>query len=293
MNDFGFRGVSSLESAGIGGCAHLVVFDGTDTLEGIRYADYYYGGDGVTAASAVATEHSTTTVYTRKLELEAYRTFIKRFQKGILSVVSDSYNVYDACKMFGTILYDDIMARDGKFVVRPDSGNPVTVSVEVLDILWEYFGGTVNEKGYKVLNPKIGVIYGDGINSNTLDKILENVVANKYCTDNIVFGMGGGMLQQLDRDTFKFAFKCSAAEVNGRWIDVYKDPITDQGKGSKRGRLMLIRNLGKIITTCQMPSNENNILVPTFRNGELIVEYSFADVKRNLENSEYTQKLVA
>lgn len=290
MNDFGFRGVSSLESAGIGGCAHLVVFDGTDTLEGIRYADYYYGGDGVTAASAVATEHSTTTVYTRKLELDAYRTFIERFPKGILSVVSDSYNIYDACKMFGTTLKEEILARDGKFVVRPDSGNPITVSVEVLDILWNYFGGSVNAKGFKVLNPQIGVIYGDGINTNSLDKILENVVANGYCADCIVFGMGGGMLQQVDRDTFKFAFKCSAAEVNGNWVDVYKDPITDSGKGSKRGRLMLIRNLGKIITTSQMPSNDNNLLVPTFRNGELLVDYTFADVKKNLEMSEEIKK---
>ena len=281
LNDFGFRSVSSLESAGIGSSAHLVNFMGTDTLEGVRYADYYYDG-GICGHSVAATEHSTTTIYTKKGELEAYRTFIKKFPKSILSVVSDSWNIYEACKMFGTVLKEAILARDGKFVVRPDSGNPITVSVEVLDILWEYFGGTINEKGYKVLNPKIGVIYGDGINMNTIDKILENVVKNGYCVDCIVFGMGGGLLQQINRDTFKFAFKCAAGKINNFWRDVYKQPFTDSGKNSKRGRMKLIKNNGSLITVAKMEYDDDNIMQPVFKNGELLRDFTFNEVRNNV-----------
>ncbi len=278
LNDFGFRGVSSVESAGIGGSAHLVSFLGTDTLEGIRYAKTYYNAEAC-GFSVMATEHSTTTIYGRDNELSAYEAFLDACPSGLLSVVSDSYNLYQAIEWFGTKLRDKILSREGKFVVRPDSGDPVEVSLRCVQMLDAYFGSTVNSKGYKVLNPKVGVIYGDGINYYSIQLILENLERNGYAIDNIVFGMGGGLLQQVDRDTQKFAFKCSAALIGDEWVDVYKDPVTDNGKHSKRGRLNLVKNeLGEYVTTSYRVCGDDE-LHTVFENGFLTNRLKFDDIK--------------
>jgi nicotinamide phosphoribosyltransferase len=285
LNDFGFRGVSSLESAGIGGSAHLVNFLGTDTLHGIQYAQKYYNAEPGCGQSVMATEHSTTTVYGKENELEAYRAFIQACPEGILSVVSDSFDFYQALEWFGTDLKDDILARGketgfAKFVVRPDSGNPLEMSLVAIQTLEKYFGSTINSKGFRVLNPKVGVIYGDGINYDSIESILKMLESHKYAIDNIVFGMGGGLLQQVDRDTQKFAFKCSAAKRGDKWIDVFKDPVTDPGKGSKRGKLKLIKEkdglqMFRTVKESELPDQ----LVTVFENGEIKKEYTFKEIR--------------
>jgi nicotinamide phosphoribosyltransferase len=259
LHDFGARGVSSLESAGVGGSAHLVNFMGTDTMSGILHVIDTYGGD-VCGFSIPAAEHSTITSWGRENEVDAYRNMVKQFGKpgAILAVVSDSYDIYKACEMWGTELKDDVVKSGATIVIRPDSGDPVVVVPKMLRILGETFGYTTNDKGYKVLN-NVRVIWGDGINSVSLSSILRCVVdVAGWSADNIAFGMGGGLLQQCDRDTLKFAMKCSAigvrevTEFTGEldhefnsevvWRDVFKDPATDPGKASKKGRVTLFKN---------------------------------------------------
>lgn len=284
LNDFGFRGVSSFESAGIGGCAHLVNFAGTDTLEGIRHAMKYYNSD-VCGYSVAAAEHSTVTIYKKENESEAYERFIDVFPTGILSIVCDSYDTINAVdNIFGKELKDKILSRDGRLVARPDSGNPVEIVVQVLDALWKCFGGTINSKGFKVLNPCVGVIYGDGINYDSIYLILEAIISANYSVENVVFGEGGALLQQVDRDTFQFAFKCSAAKVYGAWRDVYKQPVTMSSKRSKPGRHKLIKNNGTYVTVSYVEFyNDDDKLQTVFENGELLIDHKFEDIKKRTE----------
>jgi nicotinamide phosphoribosyltransferase len=281
LNDFGARGCSSQETAGIGGAAHLVNFLGTDTLRGIVTAMKYYNQPTVCGHSVMATEHSTTTIYGKENELEAYTRFLDECPTGILSVVSDSYNIYNAIEMFGTTLKERILNRDSKFVVRPDSGDPIKMSVEVLELLWKYFGGTVNNKGFRVLNPKVGMIYGDGINLHSIEQILEAVTDHEFSTDNIVFGCGGALLQQVNRDTCKFAFKCCAAKRGNEWVEVYKDPITDPDKVSKKGKLKLVRD-GNTVKTVGINELGEDLLQTVFENGILLKDYTFEEVRNNV-----------
>jgi len=241
LHDFGARGVSSLESAGIGGAAHLVNFMGTDTVEALLFARRYYNAD-MAGFSVPAMEHSTVTSWGREGEVASYRNMVKKNGKpgGIVSAVSDSYDIYNACKLWGTELKQDIIDSGAKLVVRPDSGHPATVVLKCLQILEQYFGSTINEKGFRVLN-NVGVLQGDGVNIDSIKEILETIIAEGFSADNLVFGQGGALLQIVNRDDQKFAMKCSAAFVNGKWVDVFKDPITDPGKQSKKGRLELYK----------------------------------------------------
>jgi len=243
LHDFGARGVSSAESAALGGAAHLVNFMGTDTVSGVLAAKAYYH-EPMAGFSIPAAEHSTITSWGRENEVDAYRNMLKQFGKpgAIVAVVSDSYDIFHAIREhWGKTLKDEIIASGATVVVRPDSGDPVAVVHQCIELLDEAFGHTVNGKGFKVLN-YVRVIQGDGINPNSIRAILERITSAGYATDNVAFGMGGALLQQLNRDTQKFALKCSAARINGHWIDVYKDPITDKGKQSKRGRMTLLKH---------------------------------------------------
>ncbi len=282
LNDFGYRGVSSCESAGRGGAAHLVNFLGTDTLEGIVYAQEYYNA-GNCGHSVAATEHSTTTIFGKENEIEAYKHFIAEIPSGILSVVSDSYDIYHTVDViFGQLLAKQIMARDGKFVVRPDSGDPPTMCVRMLKTLHNRFPGPTNKMGYKNLHPKIGIIYGDGINYESIDDICRAIMAAGFSLDNVVFGMGGALLQQVNRDTHKFAFKCSFAIVGSEEREVFKQPVTDPGKDSKRGRLKLIRiegAHGSVYATVPENHPGQDIMQVVFLNGELLIDQTFRDIR--------------
>ena len=270
LHDFGFRGVSSVETAAQGGAAHLVNFQGTDNVAGIVQAQRYYGAS-MAGFSIPAAEHSTLTSWGREHEVDAYRNMLHQFPEGMVAVVSDSYDVLAACRdLWGDVLKADVLARDGTLVVRPDSGDPPTIVVQVLNILGEAFGTSVNDKGYRVLDPHVRVIQGDGIDRAMLPKILDTMRANGWSTDNIAFGSGGGLLQKLNRDTCRYAFKCSSATVHGVERDVFKQPATDRGKSSKKGRLKLILLGGHYATVHDNGAHpEPDLLNEVFLNGEL------------------------
>jgi len=293
LHDFGARGVSSAESAALGGSAHLVNFMGTDTVSGLLAARAYYH-EPMAGFSIPAAEHSTITSWGREHEADAYRNMLRQFAKpgAIVAVVSDSYDIFHAIREhWGRTLREEVIASGAMLVVRPDSGDPVAVVHQCLELLDEAFGHTVNGKGYKVLN-HVRVIQGDGINPNSIRAILERVTSAGYATDNVAFGMGGGLLQQLNRDTQKFALKCSAARIGGRWIDVYKDPVTDRGKSSKRGRMTLLRHreFGTFKTVpvppeaasladVDKPPGFDDALVTVWEDGRLVSDWTFAQVR--------------
>lgn len=290
LHDFGARGVSSLESAALGGMAHLVNFQGTDTISGVLAAKEYYGAE-MAGFSIPASEHSTITSWGKEREGKAFANMLSQFAgpDKILACVSDSYDIYNATKiLWGENLRQEIIDSGGTLVVRPDSGDPLIVPLQVIEILMEKFGYTVNYKGYRVLPDHVRVIQGDGITVDSMKQILENMKnqvdenGNGLSATNIAFGMGAGTLQKVDRDTFKFAMKCSAVEVNGVWTDVWKE---SPGKPSKRGRLTLVQNyVTKKFRTIEFTEvidpDEQNMMDVVYMNGPLEHTYtSFANVR--------------
>lgn len=239
LHDFGARGVSANEAAGLGGCAHLVNFMGSDTVQALLCAQLYYD-EAMAGFSIPAAEHSTITSWGRDQELAAYRNMVQQYgQPGkLFAVVSDSYNLWEAIRLWGTELKASIIASGATLVVRPDSGDPATVVLRTAFELEKHFGSTRNNQGYRVLN-HVRIIQGDGVNRHSIREILVNLTLNGFSADNVAFGMGGALLQQLNRDTLGFAMKCSALRVGTQWRDVFKDPITDPGKTSKKGRMGL------------------------------------------------------
>ncbi len=279
LHDFGFRGSTSVESSALGGAAHLLNFQGTDTLSALALLRRSYHAKGA-GFSIPAAEHSTITSWGRDHEADAYRNMLTAFPNGLVAVVSDSYNVYRACgELWGGALREQVLARNGTLVVRPDSGHPPEVVVRVLEILGKAFGTRTNEKGFKVLDPHVRVIQGDGIDRVMLGTILEAMETAGWSADNLAFGSGGGLLQKVDRDTMKFAFKCSAVEVDGAWRDVLKDPVTDPGKRSKAGRLQLVRDVDGYRTVVEGQTDLPNQLIPVFRDGELLVDESLDTIR--------------
>ena len=285
LHDFGGRGVSSSESAEIGGAAHLVNFMGSDTVEGIRAMNTYYNGGKMSAFSIPAAEHSTITSWGKDNEVDAYRNMLKQYGKkdALFACVSDSYDIYNAVEnLWGGVLKDEVIASGATLVVRPDSGDPTTVVRNCIEILGDMFGYTVNKKGFKVLN-YVRVIQGDGININTIKNILGNLYINGWSADNIAFGMGGALLQQLNRDTFQFAMKCSAIRIGDEWKDVSKNPITDSGKKSKGGRLSLFMNPdGKYVTSINPKYGEDiELLKDVYINGVQYNHIALDEVRAN------------
>lgn len=282
LHDFGYRGVSSHESAGIGGAAHLVSFDGTDTLAGILTASDYYHAN-VCGHSVPASEHSTMTSWGRESEAEAYSNLLTQYPDGLVSCVSDSYDIFNACEnIWGDELKDQVLSRNGVLVVRPDSGDIVETTLRVLSILSDRFGESSNEKGFRVLNDKVRVIQGDGCTPETINTVLQAMKDEKWSGDNVTFGMGGGLLQKVDRDTQKFALKCSSVTVDNVERDVYKDPVGDSGKTSKKGRLALVETDAGIKTVRASEINGyEDKLETVFRNGFILKDYSFDEIRRN------------
>lgn len=278
LQDFGFRGVSSVESAAIGGAAHLVNFQGTDTVVGALFARDHYGAD-MAGYSIPAAEHSTQTAWGREAEEAGFAHMLSTFPSGLVAVVSDSWDVRNACReIWGERLREKVLEREGTLVVRPDSGTPHRMVLELLEILGERFGSTENAKGYKVLPPQIAMIQGDGIDYEETERILSTLRSHGWSADNLTFGMGGALLQRLDRDTQAFAFKCSHAVVGGESRDVFKDPVTDPGKASKRGRLKLVLAEDGYRTVRESDPGEDQ-LVPVFRDGEILARTSWDEVR--------------
>ena len=288
LHDFGARGVSSLESALLGGMAHLVNFQGTDTLTALLGARTYYG-EPMAGFSIPAAEHSTITAWGRDGEAEAYRNMLRQFGKpgAILAVVSDSYDLDAAVtRLWGGELREAVIASGATVVIRPDSGDPTTVVLRTVQSLDAAFGSDTNAKGFKVLR-HVRVIQGDGITRASIASILAALEDAGYSADNIAFGQGGALLQQVSRDSLGFAMKASAVQVDGVWRDVFKAPVTDPGKRSKAGRLTLMLKDGLFATVrTEAPgcdearaSGAAEVLRTVWENGALRVDDRFADIR--------------
>lgn len=279
LHDFGARGVSSEESAAIGGASHLVNFMGSDTVAGVLLANRVYKSP-MSAFSIPATEHSSITTWTREGEVDAYRNVLKQFGKpnALVACVSDSYDLYDAVEnIWGGTLKNEVINSGAILVIRPDSGNPPEVVLKTAQLLDSKFGFTYNTKGYKVLN-HVRILQGDGINEESIRAILTILEQNGYSATNVAFGMGGALLQQVNRDTQKFAYKCSHAVINGESVEVFKDPVTDPGKRSKKGTLDLVYRNGKF-ETISGDKNFGTQMTVVYENGKVLREYTLDEIR--------------
>jgi nicotinamide phosphoribosyltransferase len=286
LHDFGARGVSSLESAMLGGMAHLVNFQGTDTVAAILGARKYYGA-AMAGFSIPAAEHSTITSWGQEREVDAYSNMISQFGRPgkLVAVVSDSYDIFNACReLWGKKLKDQVLRSGATVVVRPDSGNPAQVVVEVARLLADAFGATTNRCGYNLLNPCVRIIQGDGMDLEQIETVLTAMEAAKLSAENIAFGMGGGLLQKVDRDTMKWAMKASAIKINGFWKDIHKDPVTDPGKVSKKGRQALIRDAAGWRTVPAVEGRGNR-MTPAYRDGKLLRQTTFDAIRGRAETA--------
>ncbi|KAF7246745.1 Nicotinamide phosphoribosyltransferase [Varanus komodoensis] len=288
-----------LITAGIGASAHLVNFKGTDTVAGIALIKKYYGTkDPVPGYSIPAAEHSTITAWGKDHEKDAFEHIVTQFSSVPVSVVSDSYDIYNACeKIWGEDLRHLIESRSAEapLIIRPDSGNPLDTVLKVLEILGKKFPITENEKGYKVLPPYIRIIQGDGVDINTLQEMVEGMKQKRWSIENIAFGSGGALLQKLTRDFLNCSFKCSYVVTNGLGVNVFKDPVADPNKRSKKGRLSLHRTPNGHFVTLEEGKGDleeygQDLLHTVFKNGVVMKSYSFDEVRKNarLKTSELT-----
>jgi nicotinamide phosphoribosyltransferase len=293
LHDFGARACTSSEQAEAGGAAHLVNFMGSDTLEGI-YSAYKYYGEDVYAHSVSASEHSVTTSFgsSKINETQAYKHFINCYLREgkQLACVVDSYDSENALKnIWGSSDFvSNIKAKKGTVILRVDSGDPVQQVIMALRILEEKYGYTINSKGYRVLN-NVRVIQGDGIDVDTIDVILREITQLGYSATNVTFGMGGSLLQKVNRDTLGFAQKLSNVTVKGVNYDVYKDPKTDPGKRSKEGRLgLFLTENGDYITKKLNEINHyHNVLQTVFCNGKLLIDENMTTIRNRLHYKKY------
>lgn len=335
-HDFSLRSMSSIESGAISGVAHLLNFVGTDTIPAICYAEKYYNANvenELVASSIKATEHSVQETnilfnnYTdlAQGELENLKDILNRMgSKTTFSYVADTYNLWDFLTKVLPQLKDEILNREGKLVVRPDSGDPCDIicgyntktffddyrgidkscrlkteedtpyyneiNKGVVEILWDIFGGTINSKGYKVLNPHIGAIYGDSITQQRAEEICKRLESKGFASSNVVFGIGGFSFQYVTRDTFGFALKATYGIVDGKEIQLYKDPITDSGeKKSQKGKVCVFKGTdGELTYQDGLNGNSlvhENLLLPVFENGELLRETSLNEIRNMIENN--------
>ncbi len=299
-HDFSFRGMSGIDDAALSGAAHLLAFTGTDTIPAIDFLEQYYNADSdkeLIGASVAATEHSVMCMSEPKGELDLFhRLLTEVYPTGILSVVSDTWDLWQVVTKYLPALKDVVLARNGKLVIRPDSGDPVKIvcgdpdapagspqRAGVVELLWNVFGGTITETGHKLLDSHIGVIYGDGISPARQDSILKGLAEKGYASANIVLGMGSYTYQYVTRDTDGWAMKATAGVTRSRGVvEIFKDPITDDGgKRSARGYLRVDNVDGKYVLRQQVSREEaeGGCLEPVFYNGKLLRDESLATIR--------------
>lgn len=296
-HDFSFRGMSGNEDACLSGAGHLVFFSGTDTIPAIETVQHYYDANGLVGGSVAATEHSVMCAGGQDNELETYcRLLTKVYPAGIVSIVSDTWNLWTVLTQYLPTLKDQILARDGKLVIRPDSGDPVKIvcgnstssnpyeAAGVVELLWGVFGGTTNAEGYRTLDPHVGCIYGDSINEERMRAIIHGLAAKGFASDNMVFGVGSYTYEYVTRDTYGFAMKATYTENDGGGCALSKSPVTDSGeKWSARGRLAVLPDdVGTLKLICDATSDQemDSELRPVFENGELLRYDNFEDVRQ-------------
>lgn len=282
VHDFGARGVSSAESASIGGASHLVNFSGSDTILGMLCANEYYSAH-LSPSSIPAAEHSCIMVWGKNNEENSYKHILTELSKHtlILAMPVDTYNFYQTIKkIWGKTLVDNVKKSGAIVVLRTDSGKPEDVVLKTLQTMEKVYGSTINKKGYKVLN-NIRILHSNSVNYQTIEKILKMIFLHKYSVSNIVFGIGGALLQKLDRDTQKIAYKVALAKVDGKFLSVSKNPITAKGKKSKSGYLDLIKT-----KTGYKTIDRNNFddkpseLILVFNNGKLLVDQKMNEIRK-------------
>jgi len=296
-HDFSFRGMSGLEDACLSGAGHLLFFKGTDTVPAIDLLEDYYGANSdeeLVGCSVPATEHSVMCMGTKDDEIGTFRRLITElYPSGIVSIVSDTWDLWKVLDEYAPALKNEIEARDGKVVFRPDSGNPediicgdLNVPVDnhaykgCLNLLWEHFGGTINDEGYKVLNPKVGLIYGDSITLQRAEAILRRMKDMGFASTNIVFGIGSFTYQYCTRDNFGFAMKATYGEVKGEARSIYKDPITDSGtKKSAKGLLKVVKRDGEYVLIDSCDNTEGTELKTVFKDGTLRVSHTLSKLR--------------
>jgi len=283
LHDFGGRGVTCGEQAENGGMSHLIYFGGSDTIDGVRAANFYYNCD-MAAYSVFATEHSVQTAYGAMGQREYLETVIKTQAKpgGIVSIVIDGYDTLRETDVVCS-LRDMIVASGAKVVLRPDSGDPLELLPAILRKLAAAFGTTKNSKGFLVIN-NVGVIWGDGVDFDLMNAVLDQVTEMGFAACNIVFGSGGALLQKVNRDTYSFAQKASAIRRGNRWEPIAKNPITDAGKKSQGGRLSLYRSAltGEYVTLdmdSKIDAEYQDQMVTIYENGVLLIDEKLDDVR--------------
>lgn len=285
LHDFGYRGAPSTEASKLATTAHLINFKGTDTIPGLTLPVNYYNSKEIQGFSVQATEHSVMTSQGEENEIAQAINVIKNARNGILSIVIDSYNYKNFLKNATFNGYElnnalnDYLSKDptNKIMFRPDSGEAVSTTIDCFEIIEKGVGSHLNEKGFKLFNKNVGILWGDGLNYHKIRDILFALKTEGWAAENIVFGMGGGLHTSTTRDTQRNAFKCSALKRNGEWIDIFKKPL-DHSKKSKKGRLKLIKDKQNF-KTVKLEDKGKDILKTVFKNGELLIDDTFENVK--------------
>ncbi|MFZ1063217.1 MAG: nicotinate phosphoribosyltransferase [Acidimicrobiales bacterium] len=305
-HDFSFRGMSSVEAAAASGAGHLLSFTGTDTIPAIVYLEQFYGADTekeLVGASIPATEHSVMSAYGNQNGDDEFRTYerliTQLYPSGMLSVVSDTWDLWRVIGDYLPRLRERILARDGRIVIRPDSGDPADILAGrgdttatiadqgVVAALWDVFGGTVTDRGYRLLDPHLGVIYGDRISLASATEILERLRQRGFASTNVVFGIGSHTYQRTNRDTFGHAFKSTAVTIEGVEKAIFKDPKTDPTsmKTSQRGRVAVTRDGSRLVTIDGLTSADEvtgDQLRVVFRDGKIFNSESLSQIRSRL-----------
>ncbi len=301
-HDFSMRGMAGIEASIISSAGHLLSFTGTDTIPAIDMLERYYNANSdkeLIGGSVAATEHSVMCMGTNEGEYDTFKRLIcDVYPKGILSIVSDTWDLWKVLTDFLPRLKDEIVNRPGKVVIRPDSGDPVDIicgttegkndneKKGVLELLWDVFGGTVNAKGYKELVPQIGAIYGDSITLERAVAICERLKAKGFAPTNVVLGIGSYTYQYKTRDSFGFAMKATYGEVNGEGRAIFKNPITDDGtKKSAKGLMKITKENGKYVLTDNTTWEEERKgeMKEIFRDGKMLIDLSLADIRKTIK----------
>lgn len=305
-HDFSMRGMSSLETVKTSGAGHLLNFVGTDSIPGILYLEKNYNSNienEMIGTSISATEHSVQCAYGQEKEFETYKRLINEvYPNGLVSIVSDTWDLWNVINNYLPRLHEDIMKRDGKIVIRPDSGEPIDILCGnpngkteserkgVIELLWEQFGGTITKQGYKVLDSHIGAIYGDAITLQKCNEICTRLAKKGFASINVVFGIGSFSFAYNTRDTFGFALKSTYAVIGGEENFLFKNPVTDNGvKKSQRGRVYVYRNnLNNLVYRDELDMKSSkefensNLLRPLFEDGKLLRETSLQEIRNRI-----------
>lgn len=301
-HDFSFRGMSGLEDAMLSGAAHLLYFNGTDSVPAIKFLEKYYKADSAKefiAGSVPATEHSVMCMGERAGEIETFKRLIQDiYPSGIVSIVSDTWDFWKVLTDYLPKLKDIITQRDGKVVIRPDSGDPVKIICGdesakagtpehkgAIQVLWDLFGGTISDKGFRLLDSHIGLIYGDSITYQRADEIMRGLAKKGFASTNVVLGVGSFTYQYVTRDTYGFAVKATYGKVNGRDVAIYKDPVTDDGtKKSLQGLVRVNRNeAGELFVIDNCDSDYPSLLETVFLDGELLKDESLGEIRKRCD----------